>query len=124
MSFHETDGNQVCTRVPNSSTELIQNSSSNLSQVMKLQHTAGVVAPRELDMLCWLVQRSLPLYLQVKLLLASAAFSHVFSVLGCLFLLQDQFDTIDLSDNEVRKVDGFPYLRRLKCIQLNNNRVL
>ena len=40
-----------------------------------------------------------------------------------LFLLQDQFDTIDLSDNDIRKLDGFPLLQRLKCILLNNNRI-
>jgi len=36
----------------------------------------------------------------------------------------DQFDTIDMSDNEVRKLDGFPLLRRLKTILLNNNRIV
>ncbi|XP_065184607.1 U2 small nuclear ribonucleoprotein A'-like [Sycon ciliatum] len=36
----------------------------------------------------------------------------------------DQFDTYDLSDNEIRKIDGFPHLPRLKCILLNNNRIL
>ncbi|XP_056427755.1 U2 small nuclear ribonucleoprotein A' [Hyla sarda] len=35
----------------------------------------------------------------------------------------DQFDTIDFSDNEIRKVDGFPLLKRLKCLLLNNNRI-
>ncbi|XP_072321731.1 U2 small nuclear ribonucleoprotein A' [Eucyclogobius newberryi] len=35
----------------------------------------------------------------------------------------DQFDTIDFSDNEIRKLDGFPLLRRLKCMLLNNNRI-
>lgn len=35
----------------------------------------------------------------------------------------DQFDSIDLSDNEIRKLDGFPLLRRLRCLLLNNNRV-
>uniref|UniRef100_A0A8C5M302 Small nuclear ribonucleoprotein polypeptide A' n=1 Tax=Leptobrachium leishanense TaxID=445787 RepID=A0A8C5M302_9ANUR len=35
----------------------------------------------------------------------------------------DQFDTIDLSDNEIRKVDGFPLLKRLKTLLLNNNRI-
>ncbi|XP_050969557.1 U2 small nuclear ribonucleoprotein A' [Labeo rohita] len=35
----------------------------------------------------------------------------------------DQFDTIDLSDNEVRKLDGFPLLKRLKTLLLNNNRI-
>ncbi|XP_013118591.1 probable U2 small nuclear ribonucleoprotein A' [Stomoxys calcitrans] len=36
----------------------------------------------------------------------------------------DQFDTIDLSDNDLRKLDGLPYLSRLKCLLLNNNRIL
>ncbi|XP_066448980.1 U2 small nuclear ribonucleoprotein A' [Eleutherodactylus coqui] len=35
----------------------------------------------------------------------------------------DQFDTIDFSDNEIRKLDGFPLLKRLKCLLLNNNRI-
>ncbi|KAM4677699.1 U2 small nuclear ribonucleoprotein A' [Discoglossus pictus] len=35
----------------------------------------------------------------------------------------DQFDTIDFSDNEIRKMDGFPLLKRLKTLLLNNNRV-
>lgn len=36
----------------------------------------------------------------------------------------DQFDTIDFSDNDLRKLDGFPYLPRLKCLLLNNNRIV
>ncbi|XP_045159176.1 U2 small nuclear ribonucleoprotein A'-like [Mercenaria mercenaria] len=36
----------------------------------------------------------------------------------------DQFDTIDFSDNDIRKIDGFPYLPRLKTLLLNNNRVV
>jgi len=36
----------------------------------------------------------------------------------------DQFDTIDMSDNDIRKLDGFPLLRRLKMILLNNNRIV
>ncbi|GBN10626.1 U2 small nuclear ribonucleoprotein A' [Araneus ventricosus] len=35
----------------------------------------------------------------------------------------DQFDCIDLSDNDIRKLDGFPQLKRLKYILINNNRV-
>uniref|UniRef100_A0A131YSJ3 Probable U2 small nuclear ribonucleoprotein A' n=1 Tax=Rhipicephalus appendiculatus TaxID=34631 RepID=A0A131YSJ3_RHIAP len=35
----------------------------------------------------------------------------------------DQFDCIDLSDNEIRKLDGFPVLKRLKSLMLNNNRI-
>ncbi|XP_037903040.1 probable U2 small nuclear ribonucleoprotein A' isoform X2 [Hermetia illucens] len=36
----------------------------------------------------------------------------------------DQFDTIDFSDNDLRKLDGFPFLPRLKCLLLNNNRIV
>ncbi|CAH1394971.1 unnamed protein product [Nezara viridula] len=36
----------------------------------------------------------------------------------------DQFDTIDFSDNDIRKLDGFPLLKRLKCVLLNNNRIV
>lgn len=36
----------------------------------------------------------------------------------------DQFDCIDFSDNEIRKFDGFPYLQRVKCLLLNNNRIV
>lgn len=35
----------------------------------------------------------------------------------------DQFDSIDFSDNEIRKLDGFPLLRRLKTLLVNNNRI-
>ncbi|XP_038315142.1 LOW QUALITY PROTEIN: U2 small nuclear ribonucleoprotein A'-like isoform X2 [Canis lupus familiaris] len=35
----------------------------------------------------------------------------------------DQFDAIDFSDNKVRKLDGFPLLRRLKTLLVNNNRM-
>ncbi|XP_022117143.1 U2 small nuclear ribonucleoprotein A' [Pieris rapae] len=36
----------------------------------------------------------------------------------------DQFDTIDFSENDIRKLDGFPLLKRLKCMFLNNNRIV
>ncbi|ELU18761.1 hypothetical protein CAPTEDRAFT_229322 [Capitella teleta] len=35
----------------------------------------------------------------------------------------DQFDSFDLSDNDIRKVDGFPLLKRLHTLLLNNNRI-
>nr|XP_060611470.1 U2 small nuclear ribonucleoprotein A' [Anolis sagrei ordinatus] len=35
----------------------------------------------------------------------------------------DQFDSIDFSDNEIRKLDGFPLLKRLKTLLMNNNRL-
>ncbi|KAI6656779.1 U2 small nuclear ribonucleoprotein A' [Oopsacas minuta] len=35
----------------------------------------------------------------------------------------DQFDTIDFSDNDICRLDGFPLLKRLKTLILNNNRI-
>ena len=37
--------------------------------------------------------------------------------------VQDQFDTIDLSDNEIVKFENFPFLNRLGTLLLNNNRI-
>lgn len=37
--------------------------------------------------------------------------------------MQNQFDSIDLSDNAVVRLEGFPKLPRLKCLHLNNNRI-
>jgi U2 small nuclear ribonucleoprotein A' len=36
---------------------------------------------------------------------------------------QDQFDSIDLSDNAIVRLEGFPRLPRLKVLLLNNNRI-
>uniref|UniRef100_M1B451 U2 small nuclear ribonucleoprotein A n=1 Tax=Solanum tuberosum TaxID=4113 RepID=M1B451_SOLTU len=36
---------------------------------------------------------------------------------------EDQFDTIDLSDNEIVKLENFPYLNRLGTLLMNNNRI-
>lgn len=36
---------------------------------------------------------------------------------------QNQFDCFDLSDNNIRKLENFPLLPRLKCLLLNNNRI-
>ncbi|VEL15986.1 unnamed protein product [Protopolystoma xenopodis] len=36
----------------------------------------------------------------------------------------DQFDTVDLTDNEIRKLDGFPLLKRLKHIILTDNKII
>uniref|UniRef100_H2Z672 U2A'/phosphoprotein 32 family A C-terminal domain-containing protein n=1 Tax=Ciona savignyi TaxID=51511 RepID=H2Z672_CIOSA len=35
----------------------------------------------------------------------------------------DQFDTIDFSDNDIKKLDGFPLLIRIKSLYFNNNRI-
>jgi len=37
---------------------------------------------------------------------------------------ENQFDSIDLSDNEIVKLEGFPLLPKLKTLLLNNNRVM
>lgn len=37
--------------------------------------------------------------------------------------MQNQFDSIDLSDNAIVKIEGFPRLLRLKQLLLNNNRI-
>ncbi|WCJ23189.1 U2 small nuclear ribonucleoprotein A [Euphorbia peplus] len=36
---------------------------------------------------------------------------------------EDQFDTIDLSDNEIVKLENMPYLNRLGTLLINNNRI-
>lgn len=36
---------------------------------------------------------------------------------------QDQFDTIDLSDNEIVKLENMPHLNRLGTLIINNNRI-
>lgn len=36
---------------------------------------------------------------------------------------EDQFDTVDLSDNEIVKLENFPYLNRLGTLLINNNRI-
>lgn len=36
---------------------------------------------------------------------------------------ENQFDSIDLSDNAIVRLEGFPRLHRLKCLLLNNNRI-
>lgn len=38
--------------------------------------------------------------------------------------LQNQFDSIDLSDNAIVRLEGFPKLHRLKMLLLNNNRIV
>ncbi|XP_047941627.1 U2 small nuclear ribonucleoprotein A' [Salvia hispanica] len=36
---------------------------------------------------------------------------------------EDQFDTVDLSDNEIVKLENFPLMNRLGTLLLNNNRI-
>jgi len=45
------------------------------------------------------------------------------SVIENLGATLDQFDCIDLSDNDIKKVENFPLLKRLQMLIMNNNRV-
>jgi len=45
------------------------------------------------------------------------------SVIENLGATLDQFDCIDLSDNDIKKVENFPLLKRLRMLLMNNNRV-
>ncbi|CAM9664985.1 unnamed protein product, partial [Phaeothamnion confervicola] len=40
-----------------------------------------------------------------------------------LGVTQDQFDVMDFSDNEIKKVDNFPRYKRLSTLLLSNNHV-
>lgn len=43
--------------------------------------------------------------------------------LGPAHSAQDQFDVLDLTDNEIKKLEGFPLLHRLTSLFLSNNRI-
>lgn len=38
-------------------------------------------------------------------------------------IFQNQFDTIDFTDNDIRKLDNVPVLSRLKSLLFHNNRI-
>lgn len=40
-----------------------------------------------------------------------------------LGVLQDQFDSVDLSDNDIKKLDNFPRMNRLTMLLLSNNNI-
>lgn len=44
-------------------------------------------------------------------------------VIENLGAMEDQFDTLDLSDNEIKKMDNFPSMHRLRTILLTNNHI-
>ena len=48
---------------------------------------------------------------------------HKIAAIENLGATQNQFDAIDLSDNEVVKLEGFPRLPRLHTLTLCNNRI-
>ncbi len=48
---------------------------------------------------------------------------HKLIVIENLGAMEDQFDTLDLSDNEIKKLDNFPRMVRLRTVMLTNNHV-
>jgi len=46
------------------------------------------------------------------------------AVIENLGATQYQYDSLDLSDNEITKLEGFPLLNRLKTLLLSNNRII
>ncbi|XP_051177006.1 U2 small nuclear ribonucleoprotein A' [Lolium perenne] len=49
--------------------------------------------------------------------------SNKIAVIENLGATEDQFDTIDLSDNEIVKLENFPFMNRLGTLLINNNRI-
>ena len=35
----------------------------------------------------------------------------------------NQFDTIDFTDNDIRRLDGFPFLPKIKSLLFSNNKI-
>lgn len=46
------------------------------------------------------------------------------SAIENLAVLQDQFDVIDFSNNDIKKLDNFPVMNRLNAIIMNNNSIV
>lgn len=45
------------------------------------------------------------------------------SIIENLGATLNQFDTIDFTDNDVRRLDGFPLLNKIKCLLFSNNKL-
>lgn len=72
----------------------------------------------------YLLQTRYRRYFKDALLNLFVLLGYKIPVLENLGATLDQFDTIDMSDNDIRKLDGFPLLKRLKSMLLNNNRIV
>jgi U2 small nuclear ribonucleoprotein A' len=55
------------------------------------------------------------------LILTNNNLGHKIALIENLGVTRDSFDSIDLSDNEIRKLESFPLLKRLQNLYLNNN---
>lgn len=49
--------------------------------------------------------------------------AHKLAVIENLGATENQFDCIDLTDNDITRLDGFPTLRKVKALLISNNRV-
>eukprot|EP00871_Galdieria_phlegrea_P001731 jgi/Galph1/2559/GphlegSOOS_G1210.1 len=50
--------------------------------------------------------------------------SNKIAVIENLVTVIDFFETIDFSDNEIQRLENFPYSERVRCLLLNNNKVV
>lgn len=49
--------------------------------------------------------------------------AHRIAQIENLGATENQFDSIDFTDNEIVRLDGFPALKKLSCVLMSNNRV-
>ena len=95
--------------------------------IWKSPHFFNAIKERELDLRG---RFSSLFYLPINphwfLLSFSLAFlfsGNKIAVIENLGATEDQFDTIDLSDNEIVKLENLPHLNRLGTLLVNNNRI-
>lgn len=48
---------------------------------------------------------------------------YKFSQLENMGATLDQYDTLNMNDNDLKKIENFPFFQRLKVLYLSNNRV-
>jgi U2 small nuclear ribonucleoprotein A' len=90
---------------------------------MELRAGAGALGPRLAGRLtAELILRS-PQYMSCVGDYEIDLRGHKISVIENLGATQNQFDSMDLSDNTIVRLEGFPKLARLKTLLLNNNRI-
>ncbi|CAK9163211.1 unnamed protein product [Ilex paraguariensis] len=92
--------------------------------ILKSPHFFNAIAERELDL-----RGSFALYSRehVCVCVRARVYKYIVGnkipVIENVGATEDQFDTIDLSENEIVKLENFPYLNRLGTLLLNNNRI-
>ncbi|KAF5832091.1 leucine-rich repeat-domain-containing protein [Dunaliella salina] len=88
-----------------------------------MDRSAGALGPRLAGRLtAELILRS-PQYMSTLHLYELELRGNKIAAIENLGVTENQFDSIDLTDNAIVKLDGFPKLPRLKQLLLNNNRI-